>query len=416
MMRNSRWIAVLLTAVWVLPCAAVNGDDVASWPEFHGPGRTNISHEAGLLKRWPDGGPPLAWKFSDCGKGYSGVAIAEGRIFTAGDFGDEEMILALDMNGKLLWKVSNGVAWQGASPGSRTTPTYAAGVLYHMSPLGRLAAFDASSGEERWHVDLQSEFDAKCSMWAFAENVIVDGDNVICMPGGTKGRIVALDCKTGKTVWTNTEIEYTAAYCSPIIVTYGGVRQLLTMTQKSVVSVNVATGKLVWQAPFVPRSPQNALTPVFHDGYVFVACGHKSGGTLMKVDMEKGTATPVWHREDLDNCHGGAIRIGDRLYGSACRAGGKRLYCVEFLTGKTVKLDKSFDKVGITCVDDRIYCLNHRGTMSLLAVTDDGFDIVSQFELPRKSPNSYLAHPVVCGGRLYLRCGPDLYAFDIHAK
>ena len=324
-------------------------DAVASWPEFHGPGRTNISAEKDLLTRWPEDGPPLVWKYSGCGRGYSGVTIAEGKIFTAGDFGDEEMILALDLDGKLLWKAPNGAAWQGASPGSRTMPTYDEGTLYHMNPLGRLAAYDAGSGAERWNVDLQAEFDAKCSVWAFAENVIVDGDKVLCMPGGTKGRIVALNKRSGKTIWTNTDIEYTAAYCSPVIVTYRGVRQLVTLTQKSVVSVNVATGKLVWTAPFVPRSPQNALTPVFRDGYVFIACGHKTGGTLMKVDADAGTASTVWHRDDLDNCHGGAILIGDRLYGSGCRAGGKRFYCVNFLTGDTIKLDKTFDKVGITC-------------------------------------------------------------------
>ncbi len=397
-----------------LPASEVG--DESAWPEFHGPGRLNVSTETGLLKKWPEGGPRLLWKYSQCGAGYSGVSIAGGKIFTAGDFDDAEMIVALDLQGRLSWKSQNGDAWQKASPGSRTTPTYCEGVLFQMNPLGRLAAFEARSGKQLWAVDLQAAFDAEYGVWGLAENVIVEGDKVLCMPGGAKGRVVALDKRTGKTLWTNTQIEHTAAYCSPLVTTYGGVRQLITLTQKSVVGVDVETGKLLWSAPFVPKSPQNALTPVFHDGYVFVACGHSTGGAVLKIDMESRTARQVWYREDLDNCHGGAIFLNGNLYGCGCRLGGKNFYCVDFLTGETRRLDKTLGKVGITCADGMIYCLNHQGTVSLLAATPQGFDIVSQFHLKKKPENTYLAHPVVCGGRLYIRCNQDLFVFDVHGK
>ena len=417
--RSAAVAAAAIFAVTLLHVVSARGADAdhsASWPEFHGPGRSNISPEKGLLKKWPEGGPRLVWKYSQCGEGYSGVSIAGGMIFTAGDFDDGESLLALDMDGKLLWKSPNGQSWRGASPGSRTTPTYDHGVLYHMSPGGRLAAYEAATGKPLWAVELRSRFDAEYGVWAFAENVVVDGDKVLCMPGGAKGRVVALDKQTGKTLWANTEIEHTAAYCSPVVVTYRGVRQLITMTQKSVLGVAVADGKLLWSAPFVPRSPQNALTPVFHDGYVFVACGHSSGGTVMKVDMDARSAEPVWYRKDLDNCHGGALLVDGKLYGCGCRQGGKNFYCVDFLTGETKKLDKTLGKVGITCADGMIYCLNHQGMMSLLAITPDGFDIVSQFNLGKKPANTYLAHPVICGGLMYLRCDQQLFVYDVRAK
>lgn len=399
-----------------VPVQAADPVASASWPEFHGPGRTNISPETGLLKRWPPGGPPLVWKFSDCGQGYSGVSIAEGRIYTAGDFGDHECVLALDLAGRPLWKSRNGQAWHGASRGSRTTPTYHQGRLYHMNPHGRLAAFEATSGKEIWAVDLKERFDAQFGVWALAENVVVEGNKVLCLPGGPKGRVVALDKHTGQTLWVNTEIQDTAAYCSPTVVTHAGRRQLLTMTQKMLLGVDVETGRLLWSAPFVPKSPQNALTPVYHDGYVFVACGHSTGGTLFRIDQEAKTARVVWHRQDLDNCHGGALLIEEKLFGCGCRMGGRNFYCVDFLTGRTLKLDKSLGKVGITAADGMIYALNHRGTMSLVEVTPEGFEIVSQFELRKRPDNTYLAHPVVCGGRLYLRCDNDLWAYDIRAK
>ncbi len=106
------------------------------WPDFHGPGRRNISPDKGLLKKWPEGGPRRLWTYSQCGKGYSGVVIADGMIFTAGDFGREEIITALDMDGNMLWKSPNGTAWRGSSPGSRSAPTYSDGAVYHMNPSG----------------------------------------------------------------------------------------------------------------------------------------------------------------------------------------------------------------------------------------------------------------------------------------
>jgi outer membrane protein assembly factor BamB len=399
--------AAILAAMLVqaLPSSGSETDGSPRWPEFHGPGRTNISPEKGLLKKWPEGGPRLIWKYSQCGDGYSGVTIAQGMIFTA-----------VDMDGKLLWKSPNGPAWQGASPGSRTMPTYDDGAVYQMNANGRLAAFEARSGKEIWAVDLKSRFDTQFGVWGLAENVIVDGDNVFCTPGGPKGRVVALDKRTGKTIWANTEIDDTAAYCSPLVVTYRGTRQLITMTQKSVVGVDVQSGKLLWSAPFVPKSPQNALTPVFHDGFVFVACGHSSGGTVLKIDLDSHSAATVWYRRDLDNCHGGAILVDGKLFGCGCRQGGKNFYCVDFLTGQTRKLDKTLGKVGITCADGMLYCLNHRGAMSLLAITPEGFDVVSQFDLGKRPDNTYLAHPVVCGGRLYLRCEQQLLVYDIRAN
>ncbi|MBW7991049.1 MAG: PQQ-binding-like beta-propeller repeat protein [Planctomycetes bacterium] len=420
-MKTKRIIATTLAlivaaSIQVPSSSASNISSSPGWPEFHGAGRKNISSDKGLLKKWPEGGPQLLWKYSQCGKGFSGVAIAKGMIFTAGDAGREEMVMALDMNGKLLWKMPNGKAWRGPSPGSRATPTYNDGALYHMNPDGRLAAYEAKSGKPLWAVDLKSKFDAKFGIWAFAENVIVDGDKVLCMPGGPKGRVVALDKRTGKTLWINTEIEHSAAYCSGIVVTHGGIRQLINMTQRSVFGLNVETGKLVWSATFVPMSPQNALRPVFHDGYVFIACGHSSGGTLLKTDSGSRTASTIWHRRDLDDCHSGTVLIDGKLYGSACRQGGRCFYCVDFLTGKTIKLDRTLGKVGITYADGMIYALNFQGSMHLMAVTHDGFDMVSRFEMKRKPVNSYLAHPVVCGRRLYIRCGQDLYAYDVRAN
>lgn len=387
------------------------------WPEFRGPNRDSISLETGLLKKWPEGGPRLIWKYSDCGKGFSGVSIADGRIYCAGDFGKQEMLFALSLDGKLLWKSPNGASWRGSCPGSRTTPTYANGAVYHMNPTGRVAAFGAKDGKEIWAVDLKERFEARFGVWALAENLIVDGDKVLCLPGGGKALAAALDRKTGKTIWTAVGLRDRAAYCTPVIATHKGVRQMITMTSKSVISVEVKTGKLLWTHPYPMGYPQHATPPVYHDGHVFVACGHSTGGTMLKINPDSSSVKKVWYMRQFDNCHGGVMLIGDRLYGSGCRVGGKGFYCVDFKTGKLIGRNSEVGKLSILYADGMLYGLNHTGPMYLMKITAGGIEIVSRFNMPgKRKTNIYLAHPVVCAGRLYLREGSNLYVHDIRAK
>jgi outer membrane protein assembly factor BamB len=411
----------MVTVACVLAaCPPAGGETKAKqpyWPEFRGPRRDSISLETGLMKKWPAGGPPLIWKYSDCGKGFSGVSIAEGKIFCAGDFGKREMLFALDLDGKLLWKSPNGDSWRGSCPGSRTTPTYVDGVLYHMNPAGRVAAYQAKDGKEIWSVDLKKRFEARSGIWALAENLIVDGEKVLCLPGGKKALAAALDRKTGKTIWATSPLADRAAYCTPVVATHNGVRQMITMTARSVVSVDMKTGKLLWSHPYRMGYPQHATPPVYHAGQVFVACGHSTGGTMLRINPDSSGVTRTWHMRKFDNCHGGVIRVGGRIYGSGCRVGGKGFYCVDFLTGKTIGTNNEIGKASILYAEGMLYALNHKGPMYLMEVTADGVKVVSRFDMPgKRRTNIYLAHPVICGGRLYLREGDNLYAHDIRAK
>ena len=389
----------------------------ACWPEFHGPRRDNLSRETGLLKKWPDGGPRLLWQSAVCGTGYSGVAIAEGRIYTAGDFQDKELVLALDLNGKLLWKSPNGSSWTGPTPGARTTPTYRDGVVYHMNPTGRVAAYDAKTGNEIWAVDLRKRFDARFGIWAMAENLVVDGDRVLCLPGGTKGLAAALDTRTGETIWATPGVADKAAYCSPVVGEYRGVRMMITLSEQGAVCVNVENGELLWSFPFRrPGVSQNATTPVFHDGYVFITCGHFTGGQMLKINDDLRGVTRVWYKRDFDNCHGGVVLLDGRLYGCGCRLGGRGFFVVDFRTGRTIAANRSVGKVSITYADGMLYALNHKGPMYLMGITPDSVEVVSRFDVPRNGHGLYLCHPVVCGGRLYIRHDTHLYCYDVRAQ
>ena len=395
--------------------AAGEGGEGPSWPQFHGPARDNIAPERGLLRRWPAEGPRLVWTFSPCGGGYASVSVADALVFTSGDFGDREMVIALTLDGKEAWRAANGRAWRGPSPGSRATPTWQAGVVYHLSPTGRLAAWRAKSGEELWAVDLAERFAAKPPRWGLSENVVADGAAVLCAPGGDKGRIVALDKADGTLIWANTEVADRAAYCSPVVVTHEGVRQMITLMARSVVSVDVRTGKLLWSFPHRTDHEQNVTPPVYADGHVFVTSGHGAGGRLLKIAPGSRAVSQVWAAKDLDNCHGGVLLLGGRLYGSACKLSRKGFLCVDFADGKTLWSQRGMPKVSLAWADGMFYCLDERGNLSLVEADGQGCKVVSRFRLPSAGRKLSMAHPVVRGGRLYVRHWDSLFAYDVQA-
>jgi len=414
--RLSPWFVAFFLFAVASRAVAVEAEPGGFWPQLHGPNRDNISTEKGLLRQWPAEGPKLLWKYADCGKGYAGVSIVEGRIYTSGDFGDKEFVLALDLDGKLVWKTENGKSWNGPYPGARTTPTFDQGFLYHLNPHGRLAAFEAASGKEKWALDIRKEFGAELATWAFSENVLVDGGTLFCVPGGPKGRIVALDKTSGKVIWANTELTERAAYCSPILITHNGARQLVTVMQKSIVSVDPATGKTLWTHKHTTQNDQNVTMPIYHDGYVYASSGHGTGGRLLKLSSDGKSASEVWAAKELDNCHGGVILRDGCLFGSGCRLFNKGFVCVDFLTGKMLYNERKLGKVSVTCADGLLYCLDDGGKMSIVEADRVGCRILSQFRVPRDNGEAFLCHPVVCGGRLYLRHWNELFAYDVSAR
>lgn len=389
----------------------------APWPAFHGPKRDNLSGETGLLRQWPQDGPPLLWKSTNCGKGYSAVSVADGSLFLSGDFGDQEFVLALDMQGRLRWKTPHGKAWKGAQPGARTTPTYDNGRVYHLGPHGSLSAFDAQTGRAIWTVDICERFESSVRTWGYTENLLIDGDRLLLMPGGTKGRVVALDKSTGRTLWANTEISDRAAYSSPIVAEHGGVRQFIALARSTVLGVDVKTGQLLWSHEHESTCDQNVTSPIYHDGRVFVTSGHRAGARVVQLSPDGKKAEQVWFGTRLDNCHGGVVLLNGHLYGSGCRLYNKGLLCVEFATGKVRYQAKEIGKVSVTHADGLLYCYDNDGEMLLVNATPEAASIVSRFKVPRAETTEHtLTHPVVCEGRLYLRHLDELFAYDIRAS
>lgn len=389
-----------------------------SWPRFHGPKGDNLSTETGLLKQWPAEGPKLLWTAKGLGHGYASVSVAGGRIFTAGNLNEKTMITALDGEGKILWQRDNGGAWTGDYPGARGTPTIDGDRLYHESPLGQVVCMEAATGQTLWSRNILKEFDAKNIEWALAESVVIDGDRIICCPGGNKASVVALDKHTGKTVWMAPSTGIKTSYAAPTVAECQGLRVVLAMNAKALLGIHANTGELLFTEPHETMYDVNATSPIYHDGHVFVCSGYGSGGALYRLHVsgQKASLEKVWESKELDNHHGGVILLDGFLYGAAHNRNGSRWICLEWKTGKKMYAERGVGKGSLTYADGMLYCLSEQRDMGLVEATPNGHKVISRFKVPSGGEGPSWAHPVVCGGRLYVRHSDQLYAYDIRAS
>ena len=410
-------------SVLVLVGLCANGplmsSEASSWPRFHGPKGDNISTESGLLEKWPEQGPKLLWTIQSIGLGFAGVTIADGRIYTAGDVGDFNVITAIDIDGQILWQVRNGEAWTGSGPGgARGTPTIDGNRLYHENAHDEVVCLDARTGEVIWDVNLNSEFQGRRGGYGRGESLWIDGDHVICSPGGPSA-MVALDKRTGRTLWKSPSANEPASYVSPIVVEHEGLRIILAMSEKSLIGASADNGDLLWQFEhYTPRYVANCVTPIFHDGHVFISGGYGKGSVLLKIDVvgRKAAVEPVWRSEDLDNRHGGVILFNGYLYGASHLQNNAKWVCLDWKTGQMMYAERGVGAGSLACADGMLYTLSERRKLGLVKPTPAGHQVISQFKIPQGGAGPTWAHPVVCGGRLYVRHGDHLYVYDVRAE
>ena len=388
----------------------------ADWPQFRGPNRDGISPDTGLLKRWPYAGPKLLWEAKGCGVGYSSVSVANGLIYTAGNVGGSTAVVAFDMEGRLQWQTEVGKAHEASRySGTRSTPTIDADRLFFETPLAKVVCLDAKTGKEHWSFDMKEKFRCRSMGWAHAESPLVAGDNVMCSPGARDAGVIALDKRTGRVVWTADTGGGSAGYASLVLAGRKGRGQILAMTGTHVVGLNPKTGRLLWKFDHVNKCKANCTNPIYDDGYVFIASGYGLGAVLVKPSSRR--VREVWRERALDNHHGGIVLVDGHLYGHGNKG---QWMCIEFKTGRVkYQRERGVGKGSVVYADGMLYCLGERGgKVGLVKATPHGHDVVSTFYVPNadRGQRDVWAHPVVCGGRLYLRNKDTLFVYDVKGR
>jgi outer membrane protein assembly factor BamB len=407
--------AVLVAGVSMLPMRA------ADWPQWQGPDRSNVSSETGLLKKWPSQGPKLLWTISEAGAGYSCPSIVGDRLYTMGADDSTEYLLAIDLTTqKKLWSAEIGSRFDNNwGDGPRGTPTVDGDLVFGLGGQGNLICVKADSGQKLWTKNMQRELGGKMmSGWGYTESPLVDGDLVVCTPGGKQGTLAAFDKRTGEVRWQSKDFTDDAAYSSLVVSEAGGIRQYVQRTGKSVAGVAAKDGRLLWCFPH-PANVAAIPTPIVADNYVFSTSGYGAGCVLIRLTPEGDgiRAEQVYANKEMTDHHGGVVKIGDCIYGHSDRGG---WMCIDFKTGKVLWKEASkLGKGSITAADGHLFCYSEsNGTIVMIEASPKGWKESGRFKIPRQTTLSRKSghiwtHPVIANGRLYLRDQDLIFCYDV---
>lgn len=412
---NSRWIAVVALIVGASLPLGGQAPPVADWPQWRGPSRSGISSETGLLRQWAAAGPPRVWSASNLGAGFGSIAVRGDRIFVQGMRNSQSTVSALNhADGKLVWVRNIGTAVDNdRGPGPRSTPTVDGDRVYVLTENGDLAALRVQDGGVLWQRNILKDFGGRNIPWLISESPLVDGNQVIVTPGGRGAGMVALDKMSGRTIWTAKELSDEAGYSSPIAANVGGVRAIMTVTSSAGVGVRASDGKLMWRHPSVANNTANITTPIFSDNKVFYSSNYGTGGALLGLRAEGGDvrAQEIYFTREMQNHHGGIVLVDGYLYGF----NNSILTCLEFATGKMMWRHRSVGKGAVSYADGHLYILSEDNVAGLAEATPAGYREKGRFTIADQGWPSW-AHPVISGGRLYLRNQGILTAYNIQAN
>jgi outer membrane protein assembly factor BamB len=393
----------------------------ADWPQWRGPQRNGLSRETGLLKQWPKEGPKLLWQVKQIGSGYSTPAIVGPRMYLLANQGlENEFVQARAVaDGKQIWSTRIGKVGnpdqQPNYPAARSTPTVDGQSLYALGSDGDLTCLKTATGKIRWQKNLRKDFGGEPGTWAYSESPLIDGDVLVCTPGGSTATLVALQKTTGDTLWKcAVSSGDQAAYASAIIVDYQGIRQYVQILQKGLVGVEAKTGKLLWRYGRTAQgSPAVIPTPLAEHGFIYSAAA-RSGGGLVKLKVQQGAveAEQVYFSPKLPTSVGGAVDVKGFLYGTT----GKALLCAEFETGKVKWAEPALGAASLCYADGRLYLHGENGDVALVEAASQAYREKGRFtppDQPNRGPSKAWAYPVVANGRLYLRDLDTLWCYDV---
>lgn len=390
------------------------------WPQWRGPNRDNLTEETGLLKEWPEAGPPVKWMSREIGLGYAGPAIVDGKLLILGSLEGTTYLFAINtQSGDQLWRTELSEDFKnGWGDGPRCTPTVDGENVYALSGTGTLVCVKLANGDEVWRTTMQ-DLGGQVPVWGYSESVLIDGDKLICTPGNTQGAIAALDKNTGELLWQTEELTDVAHYSSVIKADPAGREQYVQLLEKQVVGIDPENGDVLWQQDW-PGRVAVIPTPLYHEGHIYISTGYGVGCRLIDLGETGVDPTTVYDNKTMKNKHDGLVLLGDYLYGYSDGGGWT---CQNVMTGKREWSEKGkLGKGAIAYADGMLYCISEKeGEVVLIDATPEGWSEHGRFTLTpqteQRSPKGGIwMHPVIVNGKLYLRDQELLFCFDIEKK
>ena len=423
----SRRALGLLTAASAVAAITVGPARAGDWPGWRGPARDAISTESGLLQEWPAAGPPLAWKATGMGMGFSSLAVVGDRLYTIGDRDGAQQVLALDRaDGKVVWSAKIGDPWVDEYGGGRATPTVDGELLYAIGTGGNLVCLETATGKERWRKSLPKDYrGSMMSSWKWSESPLVDGNLLVFTPGARDAALVAVDKKTGETAWKTAIPDLGpkgtdgAGYSSIVVSNAVGVKQYVQLLGRGLVGVRASDGKFLWGYNKVANEVANISTPVVRANFVFASTGYGTGSALVELSKQ-GDALQAKELYFLpagtfQNHHGGFVLVGNYLYAGHGQSKGFPI-CLDLVTGKVAWggdiRNAGTGSAAVLYADGRLYYRYQNGVVLLIEATPQGYHEKGSFTIPDVKKPSW-SHLVVADGKLYVREQDTLYCYDV---
>jgi outer membrane protein assembly factor BamB len=427
MHARSRRVALVAAGLAILPVTSPSL--AADWPGWRGPNRDAVSSETGLLSQWGPEGPPLLWKASGLGGGFSGVAVVGERLYTMGDKDGAQHVLALRRDGGApLWSARVGPDWQDSRGGPRGTPTVDGDRVYAIGTEGDLVCLEAATGKQVWRRSLERDFGGRMmSRWKWSESPLVDGDRLVFTPGARDAALVAVDKLTGRELWRARLPELGeagtdgAGYSSIVISNGAGVKQYVQLLGRGVVGIRASDGAFLWGYNRVANDVANVSTPVVKGDHVFVSTGYQTGSALLELQR---AADGVQAREvyfldakTFQNHHGGFVLVGDHVYAGHGHNRGFPI-CVELRSGKVAWggdiRNAGSGSAAVLYADGHLYYRYENGVVALIEASPAAYTEKGSFRIPNVTSPSW-PHLTIVDGRLYVREQDTLYCYDVRA-
>ena len=327
----------------------------------------------------------------------------------------QSVVSSLDRaTGKVAWSTALGPSQENdRGSGPRSTPTVDGDRVYVLTENGDLACLRRGDGTIVWQRNILRDFAGRNINWLISESPLVDGNLVIVSPGGRNAGMAALDKVSGKTVWTSKELSDEAGYASPLVANVQGVRTIMTLTGNAGIGVRASDGKLMWRYGNVANNTANITTPVYADGKVFYTSAYGTGAALLglRAAGDEVRAQEIYFTRNMQNHHGGVVLVDGYLYGF----NNSILTCLEFATGKVMWRDRSVGKGSVAYADGHLYVLSEDNVVGLVEAMSTGYREKGRFSIADQGWPSW-AHPVVSGGRLYVRNQGVLASYDVRGK
>jgi len=382
----------------------------AEWPQWRGLARDGKSPESGLLKQWPAAGPKVLWTAIGLGEGYSSYSLAAGKLYTQGQQGKTEFVIALDANtGKKLWQTPAGGSYnESRGNGPRGTPTIDGQMLYSMSADGTLSVLNKADGKKQWDLNVVDKFGAHVIHWGMSESPLINGPQVIVQPGGRGASVVALDKTQGKIIWKSGSDS--AGYASAIAFDFGGIRNIVTFTGEGIVGLNGATGEQLWRYDKVANRTANIATPLFTNGHLFVSSDYGTGCALLKLTAAAGKvkADEIYFNRDMRNHYCSSVLVGEHVYGFSSNV----LTCMKLMTGEVAWRDRSVGKGQLIFADGMLYLQGEGGVLALAEATPSAYKETSRHTIGRGDYPVWTL-PVISDRRLFVRDQDKLTCFAL---